>query len=102
LGGTLVFDPTPNPIPQDDLIVDLNADTMFTTGGVLATEGQVIEMWGNSVVGNSVAGASQSDNTRRPVLQIVSGKKEIKFDGTNDFLDFGTPVELDIQTTNDY
>lgn len=86
LGHTLVFEKSP--IPTNGLLVDLNADTMFTTGDVLATDGQVITNWGNAISGSGIAGATQDVSGSRPILQIESGVKAVKFDGTNDFLNF--------------
>lgn len=102
LGSTLVFDPTPNPIPQDDLIVDLNPNTMFTTGGVLATEGQKIVNWGNAVTGNNVIGASNATESEQPVLKVTAGGiKEVDFSGNSTAkLSFGQHPEIDWRNPN--
>lgn len=90
-----------NPIPQDNLLVDLNANTMFTTGDVLAAEGQSITNWGNAITGNGINGATPPIAGTEPILRIspIDGAKEVKFDGSNDVLTFNNTNIADLHWT---
>ncbi len=83
------------------LIVDLNEDTMLTTGDVPATVGQKVVNWSNAITGNTISGATQATATDQPVLKIASdGRKEVDFSGSNNYkLSFGTLAALDFQQT---
>ena len=92
-----------DPIHQiSNLIVDLNSFTILNASGGTATEGQEIYNWSNAITGNAVSGASQSLATRYPIMQTVNGNREVKFDGSNDFLTFGNPAELDFKQGDDF
>jgi hypothetical protein len=84
-----------SPIPTDGLIVNLDANTMFTSGGVEAIEGEEIFLWGNNVTDNQVSGATPF-NTPRPVMTTSpDGFREVDFSNTQYGLSLGQSSDLD-------
>src|SRR5690606_21932915 len=80
-----------------DMLLRLTGESMTDGTDEVTVASDPIVNWKNSI-NPGTYDAIQSDSGKRPVLEYGSdGAKEVRFDGTDDFLDLGNPAGLDFQ-----
>ncbi|TSE11294.1 hypothetical protein [Aquimarina algiphila] len=86
-----------------DALVALTPESAYTTTGSAALIGESVEQWRNIISGSTAPFAEQTDINRQPVIEEAGGRRQIRFQGNGDFLDFGIVGDLNFpQPATDY
>lgn len=83
-------------------LVFLTPESAYNSLGEIAQNGELVSEWRNEIQ-NGTTAAIQTDTARQPIVETVNDLKQIRFNGSGDFLSFGITSELDFpQPETDY